>query len=656
MKIFLAVLLFLSSTGVWANEAPDYDKPRESGLFNLDLDNLMNIEVTSVAKKEQKLFEVASAVHVINREDIARTGLNNVPELLRLVPGMHVAHINGHKWAINARGYNNIYANKLLVLVDGRTVYTPLFGGTYWNEQDLLLEDIERIEVIRGPGATLWGANAVSGVVNVITKHTKDTQQNFAMAGTGTEERGFIGGRVGGKKNDTSYRAYIKYFNRDDSSDLSRDPHSDAWDMARAGFRLDHEPEAGRDSLMVNGEVHSGKGHQIINIPNPSLTAIVNPREPIHFFGAHLLTQWKRILSNTSDWTLQTYLDHIDRDESKLLIDDRQTFDVEFRHRFTPTQLQEITWGMGYRYVTDQLKNTVRYTFSPKHRTQHVISAFIQDEISLLSDKTLKFIVGTKVEHNDYSGLEFQPSARLLWLLNTSNSLWASVSRAIRVPTRGDHDTVLNAVGVTASGNEKFGEEKLISYELGHRFSAYGQLFVDTTLFFFDFDDMTTYEFDGVSDFPLDNKKFAEHYGIETSATWQAADNWRIKASYSFADSQVHTQSNSADPFKEWEEYTSPEQQVRLNAYIDLPHDMSLNPALYYVDRLPTASDLPAVEIKPYLRADVSLGWKPSTKLDFSLVLQNLLDPQHPEVGNTDDVLRSQIDRAIYAKVTWNLE
>lgn len=542
-------------------------------LTSLSLEELMNIEVTSVSKKSQKLSEAAAAIYVINQEDIRRSSADSIPELLRMVPGLHVAQIDANKWAISSRGFNDRFSNKLLVLLDGRTLYTPLFSGVYWNAQDTMLADIERIEVIRGPGGTLWGANAVNGVINIISKHASDTHGGLVSVDAGSQGEG-ISARYGEQLNDKShFRVYAKGFNRDDFKTSDDQDAHDRWRKQQVGFRFDLAPST-QDSVTVQGDAYSGNASETIG--QTSLNPLANSTldDHIKLAGSNILLRWNRQRDNGSEWTLQSYIDHTSRDETTLDFD-IDIFDIDFQYRFSATANHDITWGAGYRRVEDDLRNSFTVTFTPDNRSTDLFNAFIQDEISINDDLILT--VGTKFENNDYSGDEWQPSARLLWQLDEKHSLWTAVSRAIRAPSRSYSDLRLNVVAipgfpptftpslVSIQGNPDFEAENLLAFELGYRGRPSESLSLDISAFYNQYDDLITLQANPFSieaspppahfliSSIYENDLSADSYGFEIASTWQAMPDWRLHAGYSWHRIDAHISSSSNDTSAETE-------------------------------------------------------------------------------------------------------
>ena len=620
------------------------------------LNELMQMEITSVAKKEQSLLDSAAAVHVITREEIRRSGLESVPELLRQVPGLQVARYNGHGWAISSRGFNSIFSNKLLVLIDGRSVYTPLFSGVYWDVQGPLLEEVERIEVIRGPGGTLWGANAVNGVINIITRHARDSRGTLARAGVGGEGGGSIALRHGGRLGESGdFRVHLQGEGGDGEVHYPNDAPHDGWQRLHAGFRADLAPSS-RDTLMIQGELYDGEFGDREFITDPFVPGTRQIAQNDQVNGAHLLALWRR-RDGDSDWSLQGYVDRAERDET-ILGQRIDTIDLDFHYRFPYGERHEVTWGLGYRRVEDRLRDSYTVDFTPERRDSELYSAFIQDAVALADDLTLT--VGAKLEHNDYSGGELQPSARLLWRMDEGRALWGAVSKAVRTPSRAFHDLTIRPVvlplgpvmqPVTISGNPDFDSEEVVSYELGWRAAPGERLNLDLAGFYNVYDNLNNHGVDPANPFlgtRHSNGLEGEGYGLEATLSWQASPTWRLDASYSWLDNQLHLKPGSGDAVREAQiEGTSPEQQFQLHSHLDLRRDLELDAYLYCVD------ELPALGVAGYARLDLRLGWRPNDDLELSIALRNLLDDRHPEFA-TNETVGGEVPRTAFAKVTWS--
>lgn len=626
--------------------------------------------IFSASRREQKVSETSAAVFVINNDDLLRSGVTSIPDALRIVPGLQVAQVNANTWAITARGFNGENANKLLVMIDGRTVYHPTFSGTLWRTKDVLLEDVERIEVVRGPGAAMWGANAVNGVINVITKSANNSQGLLVTAGGGTEDKGVGAVRYGGKIADSlHYRTYLKYADRDDLKVLGGGNPQDNWEKFQGGFRVDGELTE-QDSLTLQGDLYTGNGGSLrsITAPMAPFTSLANVGED--FSGGNILSRWRHRFSDTSDLSLQLYFDHT-RDKttysafnesSKAVIN---TYDVDLQHYFQLGGRQEVTWGLGFRYITDDQNNAINFAFAPASRDYLLYSAFIQDQVALIPD-TLKFLFGSKFEHNDFNGFQIQPNARLIYTPDNQQTLWASVSRAVRTPNRLDHDTSLlyfsqEAPGVFAAlqGNKDFESEELMAYELGYRIAPAENISIDVAAFYNVYDNLSSVEarrpFVETIDaaphlvFPVSygNNAQGETYGLEMAVQWLPLEWWRLQTNYSYLQIQIHTATGSVS--QDVEEGQSPHHQFNLRSSMDLPHNVQMDTFFRYVDSLPERN------IDSYLEMDVRLGWKPVKNIEFSLSGRNLLDSSHAEfqaVGTAVPVI--EVQRSLFGQISLN--
>ena len=637
-----------------------YHPPAE--LKKLSVEELLDIDVTSVSKYPEKLSEAAAAVAVLTQDDIHTSGFTSIPEALRLVPGLDVARVDSHTWAISSRGFNDIFANKLLVLIDGRTVYTPLFSGVFWEVQDTLLQDIDRIEVVRGPGATLWGANAVNGVINIITKSARDTQGLLISGGGGTEDRGFGSVRYGVKLDDNAFlRIYAKYFNRD-SSVLPNDTEAhDAWDMYQAGFRLDWEPTK-QNSFTVQGDTYTGSQDETYLVPTraPPFARKIETTDDVS--GGNLLGRWSHSFSVDSQLTVQAYYDRTERN-SAIFGEKRDTGDIDLQHRFALGDRQDVIWGLGFRTTRDDVANSVNVSLRPDSRTLNLYSGFVQDEITIVPER-FRLTIGSKFEHNDFTGFEIQPSARVLWTPGHSQTFWASISRAVRTPSRAESDIILNPAGVPPGlisifGNPDMESEELLAYEFGYRIQPVNQLKFDLTAFYNDYNDLRTLEPirpGPISPSIVGNKLFGESYGTEISATAQVTSRWRLQGSYSYLDVRLHRESGSHDISTEiTTERSSPHHQFFIRSLVDLGWNVQFDSTLRYVDVLPAVNSVPIrPKIPSYITLDVRLAWLPRKNLEIAIVGQNLLDDRHPEFAPTFiGTQQTEVERSIYGTVVW---
>jgi iron complex outermembrane receptor protein len=643
-------------------QAATLDSVLPDDLTDMSMEALMDIEITSVAKKPQKQSAAAAAIFVITNDDLRRWGVTNIPEALRRVPGIDVARIDANKWAITSRGFNSRFANKLLVLIDGRSVYTPLFAGVYWDNQDVVLQDVDRIEVIRGPGGTLWGANAVNGVINIITKSAAATRGNLVAVTAGNEVRGIGVARHGGQlKNGVDYRVYAKYSDYDEGYS-SAGAHDD-WRTGQLGFRSDWV-QTDRDKITLQGDYYQGKSGQQVNIPAGQMPTTINQVvDDTETDGGNLLFRWSHMFDRSSDFALQIYYDHVGVD-GKVLYEDRDTFDIDFQHRFQWRETHDVVWGFDYRYTHDNTDNNPTFELDPSSRSVNLYGTFIQDEISLRDN--LHLTLGTKLEHNDFSGVEYQPGARLAWAMSASQTLWGAVSRAVRTPARGEDDVLLRlapspaadpGIPVYAEGNDDYDSEELLAWELGYRLNYRNTWSVDVAVFYNDYDKLRT--LDPTMDtgpppsvrLPFDNNMSGETYGLELASQWQIRPGWRLNASYSWLDMQLHLDSNSTDTVSRASEDASPTSKAAIWSALDLGHNLQFDVALRYTGDI----EVNGIDIDSYVEADLRLGWEARPGLELSIIGQNLLDNQHPEfLPDFISTQPTEVERSIYGRIAWS--
>ena len=624
-------------------------------LKQLNVEDLMNVEVTSVTRHPEKLIEAASAIQVITQEDIRRSGATSIPEALRLADNLQVAQKNSHDWAISARGFNTALANKLLVMIDGRTVYTPLYSGVFWDVQDYVLADIDRIEVISGPGGTLWGANAVNGVINIITKSAKDTQGLYVQAGGGSRPEDLADVRYGGTLNpDTQFRFYGKYFERGPEVLANGDSSSDAWRQGRGGFCVDSDASA-IDKLTVQGDVY--EGHENEQTGGTSDTS-----------GENVLGRWSRRISDTSDLGLQTYVDrtYTSNPATPLIVnglefagpgifqDELTTYDVDFQHRLRIGTANSVVWGLGFRYSHDVVSNAPSLAFLPPTLDRDLYSLFAQDEIALRPD--LSLTVGSKLERNDYTGFEVEPNVRLSWLLNSNQALWSAISRAVRTPSRIDQDFSEAAPPhfVILEGGSDFKSESVVAYELGYRVQFDQQLSASVSSFFNHYNDIrsTTITPATLLPFFFANGLEGDTYGLEFTSNYQATDTWSLHAGYTLLKEHLHVKPGQIDINDALNETADPQHQFSLRSSLNLPRHTEFDTALRWVDTLHTNNGPVVGTVPSYFELDTHLAWHASDRLEFALVGQNLLHNRHPEYGFPEPS-RPEIERSAYGKFTW---
>ena len=656
-----------------------------ASLGELSLEQLVDLQITSVSKRETALASSPAAVAVLTQEDIRRLGATSIPEALRAVPGVDVAQIRANAWAVSVRGFNDEYANKLLVLMDGRSIYTPTFGGVFWNLQDVVLEDLDRIEVVRGPGATLWGANAVNGVINIITKSARETQGALVSSSYGTLDQPSVTARYGGKlATNLFYRVYVKYFNRDSFEDNTGRDEGDDWSMTRGGLRLDWE--AGNNTITVSGDYFDGHyGEQVGKTSLfPASYQVFSVEAPAS--GGNILGRWSHPFTEESEMRVQVYYDHYDQDEpfgggvlvaapnefdpgQNYISERRDTWDIDAQHNFVLGDRQAVVWGLGYRHTQDKMSSGgTEIFFQPEEGHDDIFSAFVQDEVTIVPERW-QFTIGTKVEHDNVNGWEAEPSGRLLWTPTEHQTYWASVARAVRTPTRLERDSRINLltfnvpVGpltngmASALGNPDAESEELLAYELGCRFEPTRKLSFDVAAFYNDYSLLVAqsmspgFEFSPAPPHLLQayasvNDVHGRSYGTELLTHWQVTGQWRLTAGYTWLRTEFASRPSIA--------LSSPEHQVNLRSTLQLGRQWEINGALYYVDQVQSVPQGTAeMTIPAYVRADLGVTWKPGRNLEISVWGQNLQAESHTEFASYKTPNQGRIPRTVYGKITW---
>lgn len=612
-----------------------------TSLKKLSLEELMNVEIAvfSVSKRNENLSEVASAIQVITGEEIRRSSATSIPEALRLLSNLQVAQLASEAWVISARGFNALFSNKLLVMIDGRTVYSPLFAGVFWDAQNVLLEEIERIEVVSGPGGTLWGANAVNGVINIITKNSKDSQGWYASSAVGSYLENYNGVRYGGSiRNDLSYRVYLQRAERGHTyHPANTNPlvaglaANDAWDMTQGGFRMDYVPSE-QDQFVLQGDFY---GSDEYTEPDESGKD-----------GQNVLARWTHSISERSGFILQLYYDATWlRDIPSTFSDNLKTYDVDFQHSLQLGKRHNLLWGTGYRFMKDVTQNSTPFVgFVPRKRDMDLFSSFLQDEIAVSSH--FKVIVGSKFLHNEFTGFEFQPSARIAWIPDIRNTIWTAVSRNVRTPSRIDVDYHLPVApqpptAPSVAGGPDFVSEKLIAWELGYRVHPDDNMSLSIGLFYNDYRDLYSVDsLPGTYTYQIMNGSEGTTQGVELTGTVQVLDNWRIRAGYTYFLKELSSKSGN-DEFDLAILGNDAKHQALIHSMINLPGNFQFDFLARY------RSKLPDPEIPEYLALDVRLGWTYRQLAELSVCGQNLLKYKHQEFAGFD------IPRNIYGKVTF---
>lgn len=647
ISAFALFLLVLSSLTLVAQEQ------RRKDLTDLSIEELMNVKVTLVSKRAQKLSSAAAAAFVITNEDLVRSGITSVPEVLRLVPGMQVAHIDANKWAITSRGFNSRFANKLLVLVDGRSVYTPLFSGVHWDVQDVPLYDVHQIEVIRGPGGALWGANAINGIINIITKEAKETSGGYFEGEFGS--RSHRGGalRYGGALFDGMYyRAYVKGFAEGDYEASSTGEANDRWEMFKGGLRVDWEPSA-TSSVSFSSDLYRGLTHQTVTIPIATAPYVRTSKDVTKVQGGDILLRWNKTFDDRSKLLLAFYADRTER--ADLLHNEiRTSYDADVNYGFKLGTNHDIVLGAGFRTSSDQFVTRPTVAFNPARRTDHLVSAFLQDDIKLM--QTLSITLGSKLERNSYTGFEFQPNVRLIWNPDSSWITWAAASRGVRTPSRAEVDVevVLAApapgILVQVLGHDSFRSEVLTAYEAGIRFFHSTTHSIELSTFYNVYSSLRTVEpTSNPLVFLFDNKLKSRTYGVELNNSWLVTHGLKLSAGYSWFRSRFELVENSQDVSSGSETGgDSPQHQFHLRSFANIRSDWELDGLLFYVDRLPNQ------KIPSYWRLDARLSWHVSSMLTGTVGARNIFGARHPEFNTTPlGEWSSEVPRTVYAKVVW---
>jgi iron complex outermembrane receptor protein len=634
-----------------ATNGPSPSPEGPNAYKSLTLEQLMDLDVTSVARQPEPYGQAPAAIVVITGDDIARSGASSIPEALRLADNLEVAQKNSSGWAISARGFNTDLANKLLVMIDGRTVYTPLFSGVFWNAQDYILEDIDRIEVVSGPGGTLWGANAVNGVINITTKSAKDTQGFLFETGGGSWLEDFAEVRYGGAINsNVFYRVYGKYFDKGDEVFSNGKNAPDSWRMAQGGFRID-ATASDQDNLTVQGDIYGSQDNMVTT---------TGPAGQGEWNGGNLLGRWTHTISEDSDTSLQLYYDRTKLMEATGLpnddtvTDDLDTYDVDFQHRFKLGNLNNIVWGLGYRFTHDQVGESREIAFDPSTLDQNLFSGFLQDEIMLRAN--LFLTLGSKIEHNDYTGVEFEPSGRLQWNVTPNQTIWGAVSRAVRTPSRIDHDLrEPNDATPILEGGSDFQSETVIAYELGYRAQLSEKVSGSLSLFYNDYDDVRSLSFTPGTIIPLffANNLEGHTYGVELSASYQLLSWWRLHAGYDYLQECLHVKPGQVDLNHALNETADPKNQFQIRSSMDLPGNTAFDTALRWVDTLHNNNGPVVGTVPSYFELNARFAWQATKNVELSIVGENLLHDYHTEYGFPNSS-QEAIERSVYAKVSYH--
>ncbi len=670
LRLFRRVGTAILCMAMFASVAlPASPQQRSVDLTEQSLEDLMNIKVTSVSKTEEPLSRAAASIFIIARDDIGRSGATNIPDLLRMVPGVDVAQINSNTWAVSARGFNARFSDELLVMVDGRPVYTQTFGGVFWDALNLPIENIERIEVIRGPGGSVWGANAVNGVINIIMKKAADTHGALVVAGGGNVDQGLGIVQYGGNMaNKTDYRVYAQYLNEDHLPDAAGQDGGDGWHMLRGGFRTDVVLSS-KDTLMFAGNIYVGReGNPTIDFPSVTAPARQNIELLANVSGGFIQGAWNHTLSPRSDTTLQFSYDGSQRND--FLREGSRNLDFDFQHHFSGWTRQNVVWGLSYRYSQLNSDGGLYVSLFPADIATHLFGSFVQDAIAIVPDR-LYVTIGTKLEHNHYTGFNLMPSARVAWTPSPRHTLWAAISKADRTPSAFDASVVSSIStspgpgGVpdvlTFFGNPRVKNEGLIAYEAGYRTTVGKHLSVDFTVYYNDYSDQFTAEPSAsfmvetpppphfVTPLTYRNLMHGEAHGVEIAMNWQPTRRWTLSPGYAFEQIHMHLAPASLDQTSvSGAEGSSPDHSAQLRSHLDLGHGLSWDASAYFVGRLTDPKE------PSYTRLDTQLTWHFGEGASISFVGQNLARSLHEEfVDSTGSARTTLVKRSAYAKLSW---
>lgn len=662
-------IVWIFSTFAALGDSPQTAPSNPAALKQLSLEQLSQIDVTTPAKTPQSVFQSPTAIYVITSDAIRRAGATSIPEALRLAPGVEVARIDSVKWSIGIRGFGTRLNRSVLVLMDGRTVYTPLFDGTYWEVQNTNMDDIDRIEVIRGPGATIWGPNAVDGVINIITKDSKDTQGVLASAGGGNEELGFGNVRYGGGNDaDFHYRVYGMAFTRSPEHHSDHD-NFDAWRNVQAGFRMDWNEPTG-DAFTLQGDAYDELAGERVQATSYAAPYQQNVNGYEYLSGGNILGRWKRSMGDGNDVQVQMFYDRTTRGEPNLG-EIRNTFDVDYVQRHRLGARNEVTWGLGVRSsLAHEIEVVSGLSFSPPFRNDMLYSGYLQDDLTLV-EKFLTLELGSKLLKTNYTGFEAQPSARLLWTPTANQSVWAAFTHAVRTPSDSEEDFyLLGNTGLTVNGlpflarfnaNNDFRPEQMNGYELGYRRLMGTKFYIDLAGFYNHYHDLFDEEFAGP--IFLEDSSEPPHYllparfgnglmgytkGVEVAPQWSPAKFWRLTGSYSFLHMNIGRAPGSGDvgSFPQING-SSPQHQVTLQSDFDLSKTVQLDLGYRYV------SGLPYFNISGYSTGNARLAWRFTPRIEISMVGENLLQPYHFEYGGEPGSPLVGIKRSAYAMIRW---
>jgi iron complex outermembrane receptor protein len=637
----------------------------QSDLTDASLEDLLNLKVTSVEKKQQNLFRTAAAVYVLTREDIRRSGAMNIPDLLRNVPGVDVFQISADTWAISIRGFNQRYSNKVLVLIDGRTVYSPDFSGVFWDQQFIPVEDIDRIEVIRGPGGSVWGANAVNGVINIMTKPARATKGGTAALTGGINNTNSALLQYGGDAGAAgAYRVFGQYQKMDDLELMNGSEGHDGWSQVHGGFRSDWDLAA-RDSFTLQGDLFSVRESELLkqNWSGPSFTPPYV--QPFAAAGGDLMARWNRTFAGGSQTSFQAYYDQYRRTEAGVP-ETLKTVDFDFQDHVASEGRHDLVWGLGYRSSASSLSPGYTISFQPPNLRRSLFSGFIQDEIRL--SHSVLLTAGTKLEHNAITGFEYEPSVRLAWFPTDHQTAWAAASRAIREPANTDTAIAVDLETIPTSpyantvlrllGNRNVQEERLYDYELGYRNQFTSRLSLDAASFVSQYRGLETYEPQAAQILPgypmteilvpvlTNNKGRALTYGGEASLSFSVTPQWKLQAGYAFIHMTYGLDPSNPGTLTQTTPGASPKHTAQIHSQWNVSRRVTFDQTLYFDARVP------ANGVASHLRLDSRAAWRLNKSLEVSVVGQNLMRRRFLENGDAYQIVGTAVERSAYLKLS----
>ncbi|MGF1448583.1 MAG: TonB-dependent receptor plug domain-containing protein [Opitutales bacterium] len=626
--------------------APLANAETEAGLdedfTELSLEELLDVQIYTASKREEPLFTTPSASYVLSGDDIRSTGVTHLADALRVVPGVNVASFNSNRWAVSVRGFNSVFNNNLLTLIDGRVLFSNSFAGTFWAEVDILLDNIQSIEVVRGPGGSVWGANAVNGVINVISKPASETQGTLVKGRIGTQER-TAAFRYGGKldNHEAYYRIWAKYSDYD-AFENPLGPDFDSWDSYQAAARLDWELQNDRSLIFEVG----GYRQDIDDLFAMLSADAIHTVESLYVTGA-----WIHRNGPDRQREIRSYLNYTD---FNALLDLRQSeyrFDLQYQESLPLGSRSQLTFGAGYRLDWDDTRGNLFTFLEPTEDSRHTFNAFFQNKFAVLPDK-LFVLGGLKFEYHSFIGPVYQPDAKILFTPTKDQTYWGSVAHAVRTPTRSERALRGFAPGsfppTPLMGNENLAEESVTAYELGARWRVRQRVSIDVAAFYNTYQDlagpanlMGVRTFEDVGD--------AETYGIEVAMDYNVSEDLQIRTSYSFLKLDFDG-SAIARPSFEAQDTRTPEQQYSVLATWTPTEQLEFSGVLRYYDNLFDAQSMTSID--GYLQADLRAAWKPNERLEFSLVGRNLLDASQQEVFTVNSVTPTEVPREVYVQAT----